>query len=78
MQYNFTVKLNPLWTWTRNWENSLSVKRVRDLQKPAIGKMESLSSAAELTGMNSEIAEFPLSITQHSEGISAFMRKEIT
>lgn len=46
--------------------------------------MESLSSAAELTGINREIAVFPLrrEIRWHlegvafSEGISAFMRKE--
>lgn len=54
------------------------------MQKPVIGKMESLSSAAELTGINREIAVFPLrrEIRWHlegvafSEGISAFMRKE--
>lgn len=46
------------------------------MQKPVIGKTESLSSAAELTGMNSETPDFPPPITQHLEGVSAFMRKE--
>lgn len=40
--------------------------------------MESLSSAAELMGINRETPAFPLprETTWHSEGAPAFMRKE--